>query len=54
MFILQVCAHIFGQIPDPELQLFLSRQISDDGAQAENTSRTVQIISGHDPIEDIQ
>jgi hypothetical protein len=24
LFIVQVCAHIIGQIPDPELQLFLS------------------------------
>jgi hypothetical protein len=23
-FIVQVCAHIIGQMPDPELQLFLS------------------------------
>lgn len=54
LFIVQVCAHIIGKIPDPELQLFLSRQIGDDGAHAENTRRRAQIIAGRDPIEDIQ
>ncbi|MBD2295885.1 hypothetical protein H6G06_21005 [Anabaena sphaerica FACHB-251] len=54
LFIVQVCANIIGQIPDPELQLFLSQQIGDDGAHAENTRRRAQVISGRDPIEDIQ
>lgn len=54
LFIVQVCANIIGQIPDPELQLFLSRQIGDDGAHADNTRRRAQVISGRDPIEDIQ
>lgn len=54
LFIVQVCAKIVNQIPDPELQLFLSRQLGDDGAHAENTRRRVEALFGHDPIEDIQ
>ncbi|MCM0593011.1 MAG: hypothetical protein HEQ35_29750 [Gloeotrichia echinulata IR180] len=54
LFIVQVCAKVIDQIPDPELQLFLSRQLGDDGAHAENTRRRVQALSGRDPIDDIQ
>ncbi|MUG93559.1 hypothetical protein F7734_14445 [Scytonema sp. UIC 10036] len=54
LFIVQVCAKVINQIPDPELQLFLSRQVGDDGAHAENTRRRVEALFGHDPIEDIQ
>ncbi|MBD2411960.1 hypothetical protein FACHB389_09345 [Nostoc calcicola FACHB-389] len=54
LFIVQACAKIIDQIPDPELQLFLSRQIGDDGAHAQNTRLRAQAISGRNPIEDIQ
>ncbi|MFN6472808.1 MAG: hypothetical protein RMY36_024470 [Nostoc sp. SerVER01] len=54
LFIVQVCAKIIDQIPDLELQLFLSRQIGDDGAHAQNTCLRAQAISGRNAIEDIQ
>ncbi|MEH2246956.1 hypothetical protein [Nostoc sp.] len=54
LFIVQVCAKVIDQISDPELQLFLSRQLGDDGAHAQNTRLRAQAISGYDPIEDIQ
>ncbi len=54
LFIVQVCAKIIDSFPDPELQLFLSRQIGDDGAHAQNTRLRAQAISGRDPIENIQ
>ncbi|AFY31745.1 hypothetical protein [Calothrix sp. PCC 7507] len=54
LFIVQVLARVINQVSDPELQLFLSRQLGDDGAHAENTRRRVQALSGRDPIEDIQ
>ncbi|BAY49564.1 hypothetical protein SAMD00079811_71930 [Scytonema sp. HK-05] len=54
LFIVQVCAKIIDQIPDPELQLFLSRQIGDDGAHAQNTRERSHALSGYDPIEEIQ
>ncbi|WP_427162556.1 hypothetical protein ACQFX9_14010 [Aliinostoc sp. HNIBRCY26] len=54
LFIVQVCAKIIDSFADPELQLFLSRQIGDDGAHAQNTRLRAQAISGQDPIEDIQ
>lgn len=54
LFIVQVCAKIIDSFPDPELQLFLSRQIGDDGAHAQNTRLRAQAISGRDPIDDIQ
>jgi len=54
LFIVQVCAKVIDQIPDLELQLFLSRQIGDDGAHAQNTRQRVEALSGHDPIKDIQ
>lgn len=54
LFIVQVCAKVIGEIPEPELQLFLSQQIGDDGAHAANTRRRAQEIYGQDPIEDIQ
>jgi hypothetical protein len=54
LFIVQVCANVIGQISDPELQLFLSQQIGDDGAHAANTRRRAREIAGRDPIQDIQ
>ncbi|QLE55434.1 hypothetical protein [Nostoc sp. TCL26-01] len=54
LFIVQVCAKVIGMLPDAELQLFLSRQIGDDGAHAENTRLRAQAISGRNPIPDIQ
>ncbi|TAE59903.1 MAG: hypothetical protein EAZ76_14520 [Nostocales cyanobacterium] len=54
LFIVQVCAKVIGEIPDPDLQLFLSQQIGDDGAHAINTRRRAQEIYGQDPIDDIQ
>ncbi|QIR36010.1 hypothetical protein HCG51_04035 [Tolypothrix sp. PCC 7910] len=54
LFIVQVVANVIDKIPDPELQLFLSRQLGDDGAHAENTRRRVEALFGHDPIDDIQ
>lgn len=54
LFIVQVVANVIDKIPNPELQLFLSRQLGDDAAHAENTRRRVEALFGHDPIEDIQ
>lgn len=54
LFIVQVVANVIDKISDPELQLFLSRQLGNDGAHAENTRRRVEALFGHDPIEDIQ
>lgn len=54
LFIVQVVARVIDLIPDPELQLFLSRQLGDDGAHAENTRRRVEALFGRDPIDDIQ
>jgi len=54
LFIVQVVANIIDKIPDPELQLFLSRQLGDDGTHAENTRRRIEVLFGHDPIDDIQ
>lgn len=55
LYIVQVCARAIDQlIPDPHLQLFLSRQLGDDGAHAEATRRRVQALSGRDPIDEVQ
>ena len=56
LFIVQVCAKAINQIAtnDPELQLFLSRQLGDDGAHAQHTRLRVEALSGHDPIDEIQ
>lgn len=54
LYIVQVCAKAIDQIADPELQLFLSRQIGDDGAHAQHTRQRVLALTGHDPIDEIQ
>ncbi len=54
LYIVQVCSKIIDQIPDPELQLFLSRQIGDDGVHAQFTRHRVWALSGHDPIDKIK
>ncbi|MEI2583020.1 hypothetical protein [Scytonema sp. PRP1] len=54
LYIVQVCGKVIDQIPDPELQLFLSRQIGDDGAHAQHTRQRVWELTGHDPIAEIQ
>ncbi|MBD2168261.1 hypothetical protein H6G04_28155 [Calothrix membranacea FACHB-236] len=53
LYIVQVCSKIIDQIPDPDLQLFLSRQIGDDGAHAQFTRQRVWELSGEDPTEKI-
>jgi hypothetical protein len=54
LYIVQVCSKVIDQIPDPELQLFLSRQIGDDGAHAQFTRQRVWELSGHNPIDKIK
>lgn len=55
LYIVQVCAKAIDQlIPDPDVHLFLSRQLGDDGAHAQATRERVQALFGHDPIDDIQ
>lgn len=56
LLIVQVIAKAINQIvpDDPHLQLFLSRQLGDDGAHAEHTRQRVWQLSGHDPIAAIQ
>ena len=54
LYIVQVCGRIIDQIPEPELQLFLSRQIGDDGAHAQHTRQRIWELTGHDPIAQIQ
>ncbi|OKH41316.1 hypothetical protein NIES2101_34545 [Calothrix sp. HK-06] len=56
LFIVQVCAKAINQIAidDPELQLFLSHQLGDDGAHAQHTRLRVEALSGYDPIDEIQ
>jgi hypothetical protein len=54
LYIVQVSSKVIDQIPDPELQLFLSRQIGDDGAHAQFTRQRVWELSGHDPIDKIE
>lgn len=55
LYIVQVCARAIDKlIPDPDIHLFLSRQIGDDGAHAQATRDRVLALSGRDPIDDIQ
>lgn len=56
LFIVQVCAKAINEIAtdDPELQLFLSHQLGDDGAHAQHKRLRVEALSGHDPIDEIQ
>ena len=56
LYIVQVCAKAIDRIfpDDLDFQLFLSRQLGDDGAHAQYTRERVQELSGRDPIEDIQ
>lgn len=56
LFIVQVCAKVIDQIAtdDPDLQLFLSRQLGDDGAHAQYTIQRVQALSEHDPLPLVQ
>ncbi len=55
LFIVQLCAKAIDRLflQDAEVQLFLSRQIGDDGAHALDTYQRVQELSGQDPIEQI-
>ncbi|MDM9384072.1 hypothetical protein QUB80_25680 [Chlorogloeopsis sp. ULAP01] len=53
LYIVQVCSKVIDQIPDPELQLFLSRQIGDDGAHSQFTRQRVWELSGCDPLDKI-
>ncbi|GAA6623979.1 hypothetical protein [Scytonema sp. NUACC26] len=53
LYIVQVCSKAIDQIPDPELHLFLSRQIGDDGAHSQFTRQRVWELSGYDPIDKI-
>jgi hypothetical protein len=56
LFIVQIVAkaitHLFPNNPD--VQLFLSRQLGDDGAHSLHTRQRVLELSGRDPVEDIQ
>lgn len=54
LFIVQVCGKAIDRLPDPEVQLFLSRQIGDDGAQAQHTRHRIWELSGRDPLPTIQ
>lgn len=55
LFIVQLIAKVLHQFNDePEWQLFLSRQIGDDGAHATATRQRVWDLSGQDPTEAIQ
>jgi hypothetical protein len=56
LFIVQLCARAIERLfrSDPDVQLFLSRQIGDDGIHALDTRQRIQALSGYDPIEEIQ
>lgn len=54
LFVVQVCGKVIDRLPDPELQLFLSRQIGDDGAHAQHTRHRIWELSGRDPLLKIQ
>ncbi|KAF3889600.1 MULTISPECIES: hypothetical protein [Nostocales] len=56
LFIVQVCAKAITDIvpDDIDLQLFISRQLGDDGEHSQHTRQRVFALSGRDPIEDIQ
>lgn len=55
LFIVQLCAKAVDRLfaDDPDVQLFLSRQIGDDGAHSLDTRQRVHELSGHDPVEAI-
>lgn len=55
LFIVQVCARAIDRLfaDKPDVQLFLSRQIGDDGAHSLDTRQRVHQLSGHDPVEAI-
>ena len=55
LFIVQLAAQAINQIADePQWQLFLSRQIGDDGAHSIATSQRIRELSGQDPTEDVK
>ncbi|HEY9622221.1 MAG TPA: hypothetical protein V6C78_17825 [Crinalium sp.] len=56
LFIVQVCARAIADLfsDHPDVQLFLSRQIGDDGAHSIHTRQRVFELSGHDPVAEIQ
>lgn len=56
LFIVQVCARAIADLfsNNPDVQLFLSRQLGDDGAHALHTRQRVFELSGNDPVADIQ
>ncbi|MDX2270340.1 MAG: hypothetical protein NW237_00090 [Cyanobacteriota bacterium] len=54
LFIIQACAKGIGLIDDLEFQIFLTRQIGDDGAHAQAYRERIQAVTGRDPIEDMQ
>lgn len=55
LFIVQLAAKALDRfVSEPEWQLFLSRQIGDDGAHAIATHKRLQELSGQDPTEEIK
>jgi hypothetical protein len=59
LFIVQITAKAIAQlflentVENADVQLFLSRQIGDDGAHSQDTRQRVKDLSGHDPVEAI-
>ncbi|MBD2471403.1 hypothetical protein [Nostoc sp. FACHB-145] len=55
-YIVQVIGRAIANIvpDDLHLQLFLSRQLGDDGAHAQYSRERVQVLLGYDPIDEIK
>lgn len=56
LFIVQITARAIADLfpDDPDVQLFLSRQLGDDGAHSLHTRQRVLELSGQDPVVEIQ
>jgi hypothetical protein len=54
LFIIENCAKGIGHAPDPQFELFLTRQIADDGYHAQRFREQVAEVSGRDPIKDME
>lgn len=56
LLIVQVVAKAIADLfpGNPDVQLFLSRQLGDDGAHSLNTRQRILALSGQDPVAEIQ
>jgi hypothetical protein len=54
LFIVENCAKGIGHARDPAFELFLTRQIADDGFHAQRFREQVAEVSGRDPLRDME